>query len=157
MPFGASNLFMSFVYAENFLLFFQYLLRSFLNNNFSYKSTKFMTIFVVCLFACRYVCACVWVCSPELQWKIAVHTHTHTYMYAKQSDCIKRNIRFYRKIRATMTTIECYKHTLWTDCCRIANNKTMWKHGKMESIFQKKKKQKPTDRGKWSVMLTKKK
>lgn len=64
--------------------------------------------------------------------------HTYAHMCAKQSDCIKRNIRFYRKIRVTMTTIECYNHTLWTDCCRIANNKTMWKQGKMESILQKK-------------------
>lgn len=89
MPFGASNLFMSFVYAEfSSFFFFKYLLRSFLNNNFSYKSTKFMTIFVVRLLVCRYVRACVygWVCLLKLPWKFAVPAHTaHTLTYVCQT------------------------------------------------------------------------
>lgn len=109
---------------------FFYLLRSFFNNNnFSHKSTKFMVIFF-CLFGCLFVYVCVYVgVFAKITMKIAVHT--------KQNDCIKRNIRFYRKIRIAMTTIECYNHTLWTDCCRIQTTKRCGNMA-MESIFQKK-------------------
>lgn len=150
MPFGALNLFMSFVYAEIFFLFFlnTYLLRSFLKNNKVWINQQSLWRFFLFVWLFVGACVCVWVCLLKSPWKIAVHAYT------KQSDCIKREIFDFigkselRWQQSNVTIINFEQIVV-----ESTNNKTIWKQGKMESILHRRKKW--NDRRKWCMMLTK--